>query len=87
VIVDTFFIEPHWLDVVRRDLPIKNLPSHWHGKLLAQLSDVHVGRQVSDSYLIRAFQRVAAIGPDIVAVTGDFVTCERREARSLSIKP
>lgn len=77
VIVDTFFIEPHWLEIVRRDLPIRHLPAHWEGKFLAQISDVHVGPQVSDRYLIRSFERVAAIAPDVVVMTGDFVTCVR----------
>ncbi|MBI3864490.1 MAG: metallophosphoesterase [Planctomycetia bacterium] len=80
VIVETFFIEPHWLEIVRRDLPIRNLPVHWQGRTLAQISDIHVGRQVSDSFLIGAFERVAAIGADVVALTGDFVTCGRRDS-------
>ena len=27
IVIDTFFIEPHWLEIVERDLPIRNLPS------------------------------------------------------------
>jgi predicted MPP superfamily phosphohydrolase len=81
VLIDTFFIEPHWLEVVRRDLPIRNLPPNWQGKLLAQISDVHVGPRVSDDYLIRSFQRVAELSVDVVVVTGDFVSCRRRDGR------
>ena len=77
VVVDTFFVEPHWLEIVHRDLPIRNLPSHWQGKRLVQISDVHVGRQVSDNYLIQSFQRVAALGAEIVVFTGDYVTCNK----------
>src|SRR5437870_199654 len=40
VVIDTFFIEPHWLEIVERDLPIRNLPSHWDGKRLVQISDI-----------------------------------------------
>jgi predicted MPP superfamily phosphohydrolase len=77
VVIDTFFFEPHWLEIVQRDLPIRNLPTHWKGRLLAQISDVHVGAQVSDSFLIRAFNLAAAYSPDIVVVTGDFVSFSR----------
>jgi predicted MPP superfamily phosphohydrolase len=78
VIVDTFYIEPHWLEIVRRDLPIRILPAHWQGKLLVHISDVHVGHRVSDDYLIRSFERVAPLGADVVVVTGDFVSCHRQ---------
>jgi predicted MPP superfamily phosphohydrolase len=77
VLIDTFFIEPHWLDVVQRDLPIANLPAHWEGRILVQISDVHVGARVSDSFLIRSFERVAAFDPDVVVVTGDFISISR----------
>src|SRR5438309_1389929 len=71
VVIDTFFIEPHWLEIVERDLPIRNLPTDWVGKRLVQISDIHVGHKVSDEYVIRSFQRVAEYQPEIVVVTGD----------------
>jgi predicted MPP superfamily phosphohydrolase len=77
VLFDTFYIEPHWVEFVYRDLPIRHLPSEWDGKRLVQISDIHVGPQVSDSYLIETFQQVAKLNPDIVVVTGDFVTLQR----------
>ncbi len=77
VIVDTFWIEPHWLHVVRRDLPIRNLPPQWQGRTLMQICDIHVGRQVSDDYLIRSFQLAASFAPHVVVMPGDFVSCSR----------
>jgi predicted MPP superfamily phosphohydrolase len=77
VVVDTFLIEPHWLEIVQRDLPIDNLPSRWKGRSLAQISDVHVGAQVSESFLIRAFEKASEYAPDVVVVTGDFVSFSR----------
>jgi len=68
------WIEPHWLEIVRRALPIRNLPSALEGATLAQLSDLHVGRQVSSAYLIDSFGRVADLRPEIVVITGDFVS-------------
>jgi len=66
------YVEPHWLEIVQRDLPVSRLPGRWHGKLLAHISDVHVGHQVSGKYLIESFRRLAGLKPDIVVVTGDF---------------
>jgi len=67
-------IEPHWLELVRRDLPVANLPAALHGKTLVQLSDLHIGPQVDDDYLGETFLRVADLRPDIVVHTGDLIT-------------
>jgi uncharacterized protein len=70
----TWRVEPHWLEIVRRPLPIRHLPGRLIGKSLVQLSDVHVGPQVDDDYVLDTFRRVAALQPDIVAHTGDFTS-------------
>lgn len=70
----TLGIEPHWLDIVERELPIENLPPTLAGARLAQLSDLHIGPQVSDAYLIHSFDRISALKPDLVAITGDFIS-------------
>ena len=41
---------------------------------MLQLSDVHVGRVVSDAYVLDVFARTAALGADIVALTGDIMS-------------
>jgi uncharacterized protein len=70
----TWQVEPHWLEFTYRDLPIAGLPSELEGKTLAQISDIHVGHQVSDDYLVETFRRVQQQNPDFVAHTGDFIT-------------
>jgi predicted MPP superfamily phosphohydrolase len=70
----TWRIEPHWLEFTFFDMPIAGLPQELDGKTLAQVSDVHVGPQVDDAYLLETFRRVQAFHPDFVAFTGDFVT-------------
>jgi predicted MPP superfamily phosphohydrolase len=72
--IDALAIEPHWLEFVERDMPTANLPPRWEGKTLAQISDIHVGHRVSDDFLLESFQRVGELRPDIVAITGDFLT-------------
>ena len=67
-------VEPRWLEVVRRPLPIRHLPPRWAGRSLAQISDVHVGTRVDDDYLIQTFRRVSELRPDLVVMTGDFLS-------------
>jgi predicted MPP superfamily phosphohydrolase len=66
--------EPHWIEVVRHRLPVRGLPASLTGKTLMQLSDIHVGTRVDDEYVIDVFRRAAALAPDIVVFTGDFIT-------------
>jgi predicted MPP superfamily phosphohydrolase len=70
-------VEPHWLEIVERELRIANLPPALEGKMLAQISDLHVGPQVSDEYVVHSFDRLRALAPDIVVNTGDFITYRR----------
>ena len=70
----TWLVEPHWLEIVRRPLPIRGLSAALSGRTLAQLSDIHVGPRVSDAYVTDTFTRVAVLAPDIVVYTGDFTS-------------
>lgn len=72
--VYTWLVEPHWVEVVRRDMPVANLPGCLEGETLVQISDVHVGDGVDDDYLIGAFELVNALEPAFVCLTGDYVT-------------
>jgi predicted MPP superfamily phosphohydrolase len=71
----TWRIEPHWVEVVARDLPIAGLPAALRERKLIQISDLHVGRFVDTNYLIQCLQRVSALNPDLTVITGDFMTC------------
>jgi uncharacterized protein len=71
----TWRIEPHWVEVVERNLPIAGLPTDLHGRQLVQISDLHVGRSVDSDYLIDCLKRVSALSPDLTVITGDFMTC------------
>jgi len=70
----TWRIEPHLLEIVRRTMPIRALPPALAGRTLVHLSDIHVGTRVSDDYVLETFRRVADLRPDIVAMTGDFIS-------------
>lgn len=70
----TWRIEPHWLEIVRRPMPIRTLPPALAGRTLVHISDIHVGTRVADDYVLETFRRVAELQPDIVVVTGDFIS-------------
>jgi predicted MPP superfamily phosphohydrolase len=75
----TWRLEPHWVEIVRRPLPIDGLPAALLGKRLVQISDIHVGPIVDQSYLLGAAEKVAELQPDLLAITGDFMTSHRDE--------
>ena len=72
--VYTWLVEPHWVEFVRRELPLRGLPRDLEGRTLVQVSDIHVGPRVDDAYLTRTFESIQACRPDVVVFTGDFVS-------------
>lgn len=72
--IDAFLIEPHHLEVVRHPMPLEHLPHALVGRTLLQVSDIHVGHEVSSSYLRRCFAQGRTLAPDYVAFTGDFIS-------------
>ena len=70
----TAWVEPHWLEIVHRKLPIERLPPHLAGVRLVQLSDLHVGLEVDDDYILETFARVRQLAAEVVVYTGDFVS-------------
>jgi uncharacterized protein len=67
------WLEPFWLQVTRRELPLARLPQSLDGKTLLHMSDIHMG-PVPDDYLERVWRTGNELQPDIVAYTGDFVS-------------
>ncbi len=67
-------VEPHWLELTHRDLPIAGLPKALQGRTLAHVSDLHVGPRVQPAYLAATFDLLRGLAPDVVAYTGDFIT-------------
>lgn len=66
-------------DLERIEVPIKNLPAALDGFTIAQLSDIHIGPTIGVEHMRHLVERVNALKPDLVAVTGDLVdgTVER----------
>lgn len=68
-----FSIEPHWIEVVRQTMPIPGLPPNLVGKVLAQISDLHIGKRVDPNYMARALRYTSELSPDMLAITGDII--------------
>jgi len=73
----TWRIEPHWVSITTRDLPIAMLPAALQARTLIHLSDIHVGTVVNDEYLINTFAQAAEFKPDILVLTGDLMSYDR----------
>ena len=74
----TWKIEPHWLEFVQLKMPIKNLPNSLVGKILMQISDIHIGHTVHKEFILDSFERAKKFQPDFVVYTGDFISYESK---------
>lgn len=79
-------IEPFWLEFVKQEMPIRNLPDQLEGKTLMQISDIHVGRRFDHRYIIESFEKAKAIAPDFVVYTGDYVSTYKDEVQYKELK-
>jgi uncharacterized protein len=66
--------ERHWIEVVRRDIQLRGLHSAFDGMTIAQLSDIHLDEFTEPFLLNDAIDQINRIRPDVVFLTGDFVS-------------
>jgi hypothetical protein len=67
-------IARHNLDITYRTISLSRLPSAFHGYRIAQLSDIHLDEFTEPFFLEYIVHHLNALNPDIVLLTGDFVT-------------
>jgi predicted MPP superfamily phosphohydrolase len=67
-------IARHEIDIVYRPIAITNLPDPFHGYRIVQLSDIHLDEYTEPFFLERIVHQVNALAPDLVLLTGDFIT-------------
>ncbi len=73
-------VEPKWVEITRVTLKIDGLPEPFKGYRIVQISDIHAGKWMPDSRLEEVVRLVNVEDPDLIAVTGDFVTYTYPEA-------
>jgi predicted MPP superfamily phosphohydrolase len=68
------FWDRHHLELIEQTIRLRRLPEAFHGLRIAQVSDIHYD-EFTEPYFVREIvRRVNALHPDIVVLTGDFVT-------------
>ena len=72
--VDGAVIEPHHPQLRRVDIPLRRLPQEFDGFTIAQLSDFHYDPHFCVIPIKAAIKVVNGLNPDLIALTGDFVT-------------
>jgi uncharacterized protein len=67
-------LEPHYPELVRLEVPLDRLPPAFDGLTVAQLSDFHYNDLFNDVPIRKAITIVNSLRPDLIVLTGDFVT-------------
>jgi uncharacterized protein len=62
-------------EVVKVEVKIRDLPIPFKGYRIVHISDIHYGQWISADRLKGAIGLINQQKPDIVAITGDFVSC------------
>lgn len=63
-----------YYELTHVDVQLPTLDPAHDGLRVVQLSDLHIGHGVPDGRIMRAVQEVNALEPDLIVLTGDFVT-------------
>ena len=64
----------HEIDVVNLPVSIAHLPTPFHGYRIVQVSDIHLDEFTEPFFLEHIVDRVNRLKPDLVLLTGDFIT-------------
>jgi len=71
---DTVLREPNQPELVKVEMALPRLPAAFDGFRIAQLSDFHYDEVFSVVPIRAAIEMVTRVHPDLVVLTGDFVT-------------
>lgn len=72
--------EPYMLTIEHRQIYLKRLPKSLDGFRVVQLSDIHHSAFTSREQIERAVETANSLQADIVALTGDYISKERKYA-------
>jgi predicted MPP superfamily phosphohydrolase len=67
-------VERHWIEVRQTEIRLKGLPEAFQGLRVAQLSDIHMDEFTEPFFLREAVSQINRLKPDVVLLTGDFVS-------------
>ena len=69
--------EPFMLSIERQEIYLRRLPPKLNGLRVVHLSDLHYGPLVNPHHLERAVKVANDLRPDLVALTGDYISQDR----------
>ena len=72
--------EPFMIAVERQEIYLRKLPKALDGFRIVHLSDLHYGPMVDARHLQRAIEIANELRPDMIALTGDYISQERSYA-------
>ena len=74
------FSEPFMLAIERQQIYLRRLPRALDGLRIVHLSDFHYGPIVNPAHLERAIKAANDLRPDLIALTGDYISHDRTYA-------
>lgn len=74
------FAEPFMIAIERQEIYLRRLPQALDGFRIVHLSDLHYGPMVEPRHLDRAISIANDLNPDLIALTGDYISQERAYA-------
>src|SRR5581483_8620533 len=77
VATEGVILEPNQPKLVRLEIPLRRWPEAFDGITIAQLSDIHYDDHFSVVPLRHAVAAIRDLRPDLVVITGDFITIPR----------
>ena len=80
------FVESYHPQLVKLEISLARLPEAFDGFTIAQLSDFHYENYFSAVPIRKAVQVVNGLKPDLIVLTGDFVTVPMFRSRSSKIR-
>ncbi len=72
-------VEPSWIEVRSVSMPLPHLAPEFSGYRVVQLSDIHADRWMTTDRIAKIVGQVNQLKPDLVVLTGDFVTHSAEE--------
>ena len=78
-LLNAAILEPHQVEITRQRIAIARLPREFEGLRIVQLSDVHHSPFLEEAEIAEAVRLANQLQPDLVALTGDYVSHSRDE--------
>lgn len=76
-----YALEPTWLETNRHTVKLPKLPPAFDGLRIVQLSDLHHSEYLGREYLDQVLDAAMAEKPDMILLTGDFITGFRGDVK------